>query len=436
MKILAGLALLVVSACAADPMADQKAAPSPSPERPVPEQSASGRPAPGRPALVGFASLPADTFTDGPRSGQFITNSRPINGRRPPFDRQPVQGISDVVAGPGSGDLLALSDNGFGAKANSADYVLCVYRVTPAFRTPEGGGDATVAVDVAFRLRDPDRHVRWSIVADGTTYPGSDVPVPPEVRDGRLLTGADFDVESMFKLDRTFWIGDEFGPFLLHVDATGKLLGPPVELPGDGMYSPDHPTKDPAGAKIPRGGGFEAMDLLPNWSGRPVALFLEKPIAGEAGVRYFQYDISEEAYGSGAAVRYPLPPGATAVGGGAFVIPGFLLVEGDDGEGAAAAHKQVALARGEGGRLLRVPLVDLLDVEDPHDLNGDGSPKFAFPFRTIGSVRLLGDGRTLLVVNDNDYPFASGRASGEPDPTEFILIRLPRPLEDYAGYQR
>ena len=39
------------------------------------------------------------------------------------------------------------------------------------------------------------------------------------------------------------------------------------------------------------------------------------------------------------------------------------------------------------------------------------------------------DPRTLLVVNDNNYPFSDGRRpAGEPDNTEFVLIRLPHAL--------
>jgi len=35
--------------------------------------------------------------------------------------------------------------------------------------------------------------------------------------------------------------------------------------------------------------------------------------------------------------------------------------------------------------------------------------------------------RTAGVLNDNNYPFSSGRAPGQPDANEFIIIRLDRP---------
>src|SRR5687767_14351999 len=67
--------------------------------------------------LEALAVLPADTFAPGPTSGQFIM---PANGRTPPFlNRQPVQGVSSVLR-ESNGDYLGMSDNGFGAKANSA----------------------------------------------------------------------------------------------------------------------------------------------------------------------------------------------------------------------------------------------------------------------------------------------------------------------------
>ena len=78
--------------------------------------------------LEGFATFPADTFAPGPTSGQLIT---PANGRLPPFeDKQPVQGISSVLAGS-HGDFWVMADNGFGAKENSSDFVLRLYHIVP-----------------------------------------------------------------------------------------------------------------------------------------------------------------------------------------------------------------------------------------------------------------------------------------------------------------
>ena len=76
--------------------------------------------------LIGFASLPADTFSTGPTSGQFITAA---NGITPPFlNKQTVQGFSAILRAR-DGSLLAMPDNGFGSKANSPDHVLRVYRI-------------------------------------------------------------------------------------------------------------------------------------------------------------------------------------------------------------------------------------------------------------------------------------------------------------------
>ena len=64
-------------------------------------------------SLEGFASLPADTFAEGPDAGAEIS----ANGRTGPFDGQPVQGFSGVQYSNTEGSFHFLSDNGFGAKA-------------------------------------------------------------------------------------------------------------------------------------------------------------------------------------------------------------------------------------------------------------------------------------------------------------------------------
>jgi hypothetical protein len=70
---------------------------------------------------------------------------------------------------------------------------------------------------------------------------------------------------------------------------------------------------------------------------------------------------------------------------------------------------------------------DLMNLADPDDIGGDGTGVFTFPFVTIESVIPLGR-RTLGVLNDNNYPFGSGRTPSTPDDNEFIVIRLDAPL--------
>jgi hypothetical protein len=82
-------------------------------------------------------------------------------------------------------------------------------------------------------------------------------------------------------------------------------------------------------------------------------------------------------------------------------------------------------------------LVDLMKLDDPHDLNGDNSAVFTFPYVTIENVLLI-DARTLLVVNDNNFPYGGGRELAS-DATKFLRIRLPVPLvcdDDERGHRK
>lgn len=162
--------------------------------------------------LKGFASLPADTFAEGPPAGSAIS----ANGRTGPFNGQPVQGFSGVQFAQDN-SFWFLADNGFGAKSNSADFLLRIYRLDPNFKGIESG-DGSVQILDFVQLSDPDRKIPFEIQNEGSC--------------DRLLSGADFDVESLvIANDGTFWIGDEFGPYLLHFDASGKLLDAPIATP-------------------------------------------------------------------------------------------------------------------------------------------------------------------------------------------------------------
>jgi glycerophosphoryl diester phosphodiesterase len=186
--------------------------------------------------LAGWAALPADTFAEGPPSGNYINEA---NGRIPPFDGQPVQGFSAILDN-GDGTFDAMSDNGFGSITNSPDYHLRVYTIRPDFRTGGENGLATdggaggIEVEGFIELSDPDGHIPFAIVNHWT--------------DDRILTGADFDIESFQKTkDGTIWFGDEHGPFLLHTDATGKLLEAPIPLPnpdGGELRAPENPFNE------------------------------------------------------------------------------------------------------------------------------------------------------------------------------------------------
>lgn len=205
----------------------------------APLLAAAPAPAPAPATLVGRSVLPADTFVPGPTSGRHL-GAAVVNGKKAPFEGlQPVQGFSAVLDN-GDGTFLLCGDNGFGALENSADHRLRVYTVKPRFRTAQDQAGGGIEVLDYIELHDPDRHVPYPITAQFTKE--------------RILTGADLDIEAIQRApDGTLWFGDEFGPFLVHTDARGKVLEPPFSLPdldrpGQTVRSPQNPFLEEAAA--------------------------------------------------------------------------------------------------------------------------------------------------------------------------------------------
>jgi hypothetical protein len=396
--------------------------------------------------LTGWAQMPAATFADGPTSGQFASPN-PFGTNVPPYtNRQPVQGFSGVLFGPRKNVYRFLVDNGFGAQNNSADAVLRAYALEVNWRTRKGGagtinpadwhsGKERSAFDVSTRLQlnDAQRKLTVPIQADFTHYYNN--PANPQVdasiRAGRLLTGADFDIEA-FRRDRqgNYWFGDEFGPYLIKTDANGTVLRSEISMPG--VFAPQH--KDvmagKAVANLPSSGGFEGMAI--NKSGTKLYTLLERTVGGDADktLRIDEFDIASEKY-TGRRFVYPLDANGTNIGDMVALDDcRFVVLERNSSTATApnpAPFKKVYLVDiedvADGGVARKLELVDLMKLADPFDLNGDGSQVFTFPYVTIEDVLVL-DPRTLLVVNDNNFPGGGGRELAS-DNTEFLRIRLP-----------
>jgi len=363
--------------------------------------------------LTAYAVLPADTFVPGPTSGQLI---KAENGREPPFvDRQPVQGFSALVKGE-SDSFFVLSDNGFGSRDNSSDYLLCIYHIVPDFRTASGG-TGTIRVSSIIRLSDP----------------GALLPYPA-TREDRLLTGADLDPESFRRLaDGSFWIGEEFNPALLHFSAGGVLLAPPFKLAG--LNSEGNPSNAPA--NLPRSRGFEGMAISPD--GKWLYPMLEgslkdSPKGKQAGLNIYTFNTYEQIFvntdAGNESFRYRLDEGATAIGDFTmFSSTGGLVIERDSGERDKALLKKVYRVDldqlDEDGFLRKTLVADLLNINDPHDLDQDGKELFTFPFWTIEGLVVL-NATTMGIVNDNNYPKGQARdnTGTQPDNNEFILIEV------------
>ena len=371
----------------------------------------------GDPSLVGRAILPAEATAPAPFSG--APNAEPVLA---PGSRQPVGGFSALLDAPGKDTFFAMPDNGFGSKANSRSFLLRVYRVRADFETARRGGDVEILDWIT--LRDPDRKVPFRIVNEGTGR--------------RLLTGADFDIES-FRVDRrgTLWFGEEFGPFLLHTDASGRVLEAPIPLPD--VKSPDYPADFPApfagAANLGRSNGFEGMAISKD--GRTLLPVLEGAVAGDDPTtrRLYEFDIPSRSYTGRRRTYRVAQPDYLVSDFTALDRHRLVALERDNNEGAAARHKRafvVDLRRtSRDGTLRKREVLDLLDIADPKLISpparpgdiGIGDP-FSMPYVTIESVLPVG-GNRLAIVNDTNFG-SRGRNPTLPDPSDFVVVRVPR----------
>ena len=81
------------------------------------------------------------------------------------------------------------------------------------------------------------------------------------------------------------------------------------------------------------------------------------------------------------------------------------------------------------GFVKKVGYIDLMDIYDPNKVarQGGQNGKFTFPFFTIENVDVV-DADHIIVGNDNNLPFSSGRLPGKNDDNEMILLKVPELL--------
>ena len=427
--------------------------------------------------LAGQAILPAFTMAvppaDAPRdalvSGKFAGpgnlridrpgsvpgDTGPMHGSRRtgiafPYIGQPVQGFSGIkpVAGE-PGAYWVLTDNGFGNRRNSPDALLMVHKVRPDWRSGE------VALLQTIFLSDPLRRVPFRLAYEGT--------------ERRYLTGADFDLESLQPVPGGFWIGDEFGPFLIEIDAAGVVQRVvETRLEGEVVRSPDHPALQVAAAptqavpfRARRSGGYEGMGLTPD--GQTLWALLEKPLFAPGSdqseghfLRLLEFSLARGEW-TGRSLRYRFDSAGASIGDLNFIdATRALVIERDDGEGdpglACAAGQQptpetpcfpmparfkraylIDLAQADAeGFVRKVAYIDLMAIRDSEGLarqRGDlpaeaPRDRFTFPFFTIENVAMV-DAEHIIVANDNNLPFSAGRHAFRADDNEFILLHVP-----------
>lgn len=416
--------------------------------------------------LLGQALLPAETIipapTDAPAdlkvSGKFVTPGKRVeavgsvmgtSGGRPtglstPFAGQPVQGFSGIRS-LGNGEFLVLTDNGFGAKANSPDAMLFFHRLKADF---DKGVIARLSTTF---LHDPDKKIPFRIVHEGT--------------EKRYLTGADFDPESIQPISGKYWIGEEFGPYLIRVDADGKVEAVfETQVDGKPARSPDHYAVTTPGApdqpvafNVRRSKGFEGMAQSPD--GRFLYPLLEGPFwnaetrtyeerDGKEVLRILEFDVANEKW-TGRSWFFPLEQKGNAIGD-FNMIDGTtaLIIERDNGEGTAdkacpAGQKgpdcfhdlakfkrivKIEMTDANVGKPVRkIGYIDLMKIADPDGKAKKGTKDgvFTFPFFTIENVDVVDRANGVIVVgNDNNLPFSSSRDPKKADDNELVLLSV------------
>jgi len=390
-----------------------------------------------RNAVIG--SEVANSFVGDPAYPRASGGTLPIKG-------QSIQGFSGIVTLDHS-NFMILTDNGFGYKINSQDALLMVHRVHVDWKSGQ-----TKVLKTIF-LHDPDNKVPFAIQNEANAK--------------RYLTGVDFDVESIQKLGNALWIGDEFGPYLIKTDLNGKVLEVHETVVDKTAYrSPDHylngrlgnlPTDSIGSWNVRRSGGFEPMAQSPDGSKLYPALEwpafdaaakgFERAANGRIYTHIFEFDMARHSY-TGRQWKYRFEQDGNVMSDFQLLdaTTGLVIERDDASEGIAPAcpgemtrtdcfNKPAAFKRvykidftqGDSeGFVKKVAYIDLTHIADPNGLaKPDERVNGEFGLPHLGPEGLtIVDSEHIALVNDNNFPYSSGRKIGKPDDNEITLLNI------------
>lgn len=414
--------------------------------------------------LAGHAVLPAATFIDPPADAPdyFKISARYKNekynrvdeaesmdgfngprktGIKKPFNGQPVQGHSGIKIMK-DGTFWLISDNGFGNKLNSPDAMLFLNQYKVDFESGKFEPLKTVF------FKDPNKVIPFHITQEATKE--------------RYLSGMDLDPESFQPIGEHFWVGEEFGPYLLELDADGTVLSIfETEVDGKKIISPDHYSINLPGkpdGKMPmyqssRSKGFEGMAASPDQS--KLYPLLEGALYdhdkkeyentdGKNYLRILEFDTQAKKW-TGKSWKYHLEDNGNAIGDFNMIDDTYgMIIERDNSEGSAdklcpqgqkgdncfetsAKFKRIYKVKLDPNSDVaeKIGFIDLMAIEDPNKVARkplvDG--KFTFPFFTIEDVDVL-DQDHIIVGNDNNLPGSASRDPNKADDNELIKLKV------------
>lgn len=416
--------------------------------------------------LISQAILPANTIVPAPAdapdflktSGKFTTPDRRrtealgtvpgkdgarVTDLKLPLDGQPIQGFSGIKTMP-DGTFWTLSDNGFGSKLNSSDAMLFLHQL----KFDWDNGKVDIVKNVF--LSDPNKKAPFPIVMEGSNT--------------RYLTGADFDIESVQPVADGFWLGDEFGPYLLKIDTEGRLTdviativdGKPVLSPDNALLAlPGNPTQKMPAFNLKRSGGFEGLAMSKD--GTKLYGLLEgaiykddgqmESVDGHTAIRVIEFDVASKSW-TGRTWLYPFADKGVSIGDFNMLDDSTaLVIERDNGAGtkdkactdpkqpkpdcfeAPAELKRVYKIEfndaNVGKAVRKIGYIDLLKIQDPDNKKkaGNGQGYYDMPFVTIENVDRV-DATHIIIGNDNNLPFSAGRAIDKADNNEFSILEV------------